>query len=172
MPPIQIITFFFVLFSYVEFYEKFKPLMLTIHVKAILETIIWGAGSSFMDMILHVFLVKTHLCTLLIPILWQKLVMFMRCRFLFSLIIFIQARYRDANENRNIRVSKNILHLWSTINETIYFRKGHGFFYWNVFDKSLSSGHRHWILLTICEVLKGFSSKTMFDIRKQYVKLC
>lgn len=171
MPPIQIITFFFVLFSYVEFYEKFKPLMLTIHVKAILETIIWGAGSLFMDMILHVFLVKTHLCTLLIPILWQKLLMFMRCRFVFGLIIFIQARYRDAN-NRNIRVSKNILHLWSTINETIYFRKGHGFFYWNVFDKSLSSGHRHWILLTICGVLKGFSSKTMFDIRKQYVKLC
>ena len=93
MPPIQIITFFFVLFSYVEFYEKFKPLMLTIHVKAILETIIWGAGSPFMDMILHVFLVKTHLCTLLIPILWQKLVMFMRCQFVFGLIIFIQARY-------------------------------------------------------------------------------
>lgn len=171
MPPIQIINFLFCFIFTCWIHEKFKPLMLTIHVKAILETIIWGAGSPFMDMILHVFLVKTHLCTLLIPILWQKLVMFMRCRFVFGLIIFIQARYRDAN-NRNIRVSKNILHLWSTINETIYFRKGHGFFYWNVFDKSLSSGHRHWILLTICGVLKGFSSKTMFDIRKQYVKLC
>lgn len=171
MPPIQIINFLFCFIFICWIHEKFKPLMLTIHVKAILETIIWGAGSPFMDMILHVFLVKTHLCTLLIPIVWQKLVMFMRCRFVFGLIIFIQARYRDAN-NRNIRVSKNILHLWSTINETIYFRKGHGFFYWNVFDKSLSSGHRHWILLTICGVLKGFSSKTMFDIRKQYVKLC
>ena len=171
MPPIQIINFLFCFIFICWIHEKFKPLMFTIHVKAILETIIWGAGSPFMDMILHVFLVKTHLCTLLIPILWQKLVMFMRCRFVFGLIIFIQARYRDAN-NRNIRVSKNILHLWSTINETIYFRKGHGFFYWNVFDKSLSSGHRHWILLTICGVLKGFSSKTMFDIRKQYVKLC
>lgn len=171
MPPIQIINFLFCFIFICWIHEKFKPLMLTIRVKAILETIIWGAGSPFMDMILHVFLVKTHLCTLLIPILWQKLVMFMRCRFVFGLIIFIQARYRDAN-NRNIRVSKNILHLWSTINETIYFRKGHGFFYWNVFDKSLSSGHRHWILLTICGVLKGFSSKTMFDIRKQYVKLC
>lgn len=102
MPPIQIITFFFVLFSYVEFYEKFKPLMLTIHVKAILETLIWVAGSPFMDMILHVFFVKTHLCTLLIPILWQKLVTFVRCQFVFGLIIFIHARYRDGND-RNIR---------------------------------------------------------------------